>query len=83
MISNDNGPAVLEVDHKEALEWSTARLAEEFGRWFDAETIERWLRSSYDEVAEGATVTTYLPLLAERFTRERLKDARNRQHVSI
>ncbi|HKC77161.1 MAG TPA: arsenate reductase ArsC, partial [Gaiellaceae bacterium] len=28
--------------------------------------------SSYDEFAEGATITTYLPLIAQRFARQRL-----------
>jgi len=51
---------------------ATARLGEELGSTFGSETIQRYLRSSYVALAETATVLTHLPLLAERFTRERL-----------
>ena len=36
------------------------------------ETIERFLHSSYDQFAGRATVPNFLPLLAERFARQRL-----------
>ena len=36
------------------------------------ETIERFLYSSYHQFASRATVTNFLPLLAERFARQRL-----------
>jgi arsenate reductase len=48
-------------------------LATEFEGTFGAETIERFLVSSYDQIVEGATVTNFLPLLAERFARQRLE----------
>jgi protein-tyrosine-phosphatase len=40
---------------------------------FGPETIERFLHSSYDQFTETATVPTFLPLLAERFARQRLR----------
>ena len=40
---------------------------------FGEETIERFLYSSYDQFAARATVPNFLPLLAERFARQRLK----------
>ena len=40
---------------------------------FGRETIERFLYSSYDQFAGGSTVPTFLPLLAERFARQRLR----------
>nr|WP_296154196.1 MULTISPECIES: arsenate reductase ArsC [unclassified Pseudonocardia] len=40
---------------------------------FGTETIERFLHSSYDEFAGRAVVLNYLPLLAERFARQRLR----------
>ena len=40
---------------------------------FGKETVERFLYSSYDQFAEVATVSTFLPLLAERFARQRLR----------
>ena len=36
------------------------------------DTIERFLHSSYDQFAGRATVPNFLPLLAERFARQRL-----------
>lgn len=47
-------------------------LAGEFVGVFGAETVERCVRDSYRQLADGATVATYLPLLAQRFARERL-----------
>ena len=49
------------------------RLADEFDGVFGAETIERFLTSSYDQFASRATATNFLPIMAERFARQRLK----------
>jgi arsenate reductase len=56
-----------------ALGGAAHRLAAEFRGTYGAETIERFLHSSYDEFSSSATVRTYLPLLAERFARQRLQ----------
>lgn len=55
-----------------ALKSAAARLAHEFDGIYNAETIERFLHSSYDQFAKDATVFSYLPLMAERFARQRL-----------
>jgi arsenate reductase (thioredoxin) len=55
------------------LRTGTARLADEFAGTFGTETIERFLISSYDQLALHATVTKFLPLMAERFARQRLR----------
>ncbi len=60
------------LDQQVALHSAAVRLAEEFTGRFNSETIERFLSSSYDEFAGRATIVNYLPLLAERFARERL-----------
>ena len=39
---------------------------------FGVETIERFLHSSYDQFANRASIPNFLPLLAERFARQRL-----------
>nr|WP_286142164.1 arsenate reductase ArsC [Mycobacterium sp. D16Q16] len=44
----------------------------EFDGTFGTETIERFLHSSYEQYASRATVPNFLPLLAERFARQRL-----------
>lgn len=56
-----------------ALEPAATRLAEEFEGTFGRETVEQFLRTSFDQVSSRATVPNYLPLLAETFARQRLK----------
>jgi protein-tyrosine-phosphatase len=48
------------------------RLAEEFAGVFSQETIARYMVESQD-LLSGAKVSVYVPVLAHRFTRERLK----------
>ncbi|MDQ2707711.1 MAG: arsenate reductase ArsC [Actinomycetota bacterium] len=63
----------LTIDQQLALRTAASRLVGEFTNTFSVETIERFLHSSYDEFASRATVKNYLPLLAERFARQRLR----------
>jgi arsenate reductase (thioredoxin) len=62
----------LTVDQQHALLRAAAALHDEFDGIFSTETIERFLETSYDQFAERATVHHFLPLLAERFARQRL-----------
>ena len=62
----------LSIDQKLALNTAATRLRSEFGGTFGKETIERFLHSSYEQFAGRATIPNYLPLLAERFARQRL-----------
>jgi arsenate reductase (thioredoxin) len=63
---------VLTIDQQLALKSAAARLAEQFDGVFGLETIERFLTSSYDQFASRATATNFLPVMAERFARQRL-----------
>jgi protein-tyrosine-phosphatase len=63
----------LPVDQQLALRTAATNLTQQFDGTFGAETIERFLHTSYDEFAGRATVVHYLPLLAERFARQRLR----------
>lgn len=63
----------LSVDQQYALLSAASRLAADFSGVFGTETIDRFLHSSYDEFAGRATVAQFLPLLAERFARQRLR----------
>jgi arsenate reductase (thioredoxin) len=63
----------LSIDQQLALKTSANHLAREFDGTFGAETIERFLHSSYDEFASRAVVLNYLPLIAEKFARQRLR----------
>ena len=60
------------LDQQVALRTAATRLAGTFEGVFSAETIERFLSSSYDQFADRATISTFLPLMAERFARQRL-----------
>jgi arsenate reductase (thioredoxin) len=64
--------ADLSIDQDLALRTAAVRLSDRFGALFGVETIERFLHASYDEFASRAAVPNHLPLLAERFARQRL-----------
>lgn len=71
-----------------ALRSAALRLAAEFEGAFSVETIERFLMTSYDQFAGRATVVSFLPLLAERFARQRLQalarvDGKGRDGVPV
>lgn len=63
----------LSIDQQLALRTAASNLARKFDGTFGTDTIERFLYSSYDEFAGRAAVLNYLPLLAERFARQRLR----------
>ena len=62
----------LPAERQAALASAARTLSEEFDGVFSFQTIERFLLTSYADVARRMTVITWLPLLAERFARERL-----------
>jgi len=64
--------AGIPVDQQLALRTAAVRLADDFAGVYGAETIERFLHSSYDQFASVSTIPHFLPLLAERFARQRL-----------
>jgi protein-tyrosine-phosphatase len=63
----------LSIDQQLALKTAATHLGREFDGIFGVETIERFLHASYNDFAERATITQFLPLLAERFARQRLR----------
>ena len=63
----------LSIGQRLALKTAATRLQTDFGDMFGVETIESFLHSSYDQFAGRATVANFLPLLAERFARQRLR----------
>ncbi len=71
-----DGPAhyhpELSIDQQLALRTAARRLTGEFDGIYGTETIERFLHSSYDQFASLSSVPNFLPLLAERFARQRL-----------
>ncbi|SIK10555.1 arsenate reductase ArsC [Mycobacteroides abscessus] len=63
----------LSIDQQLALKTAAVRLENEFTDSFGIESIERFLHSSYDQFASRASIPRFLPLLAERFARQRLR----------
>jgi arsenate reductase (thioredoxin) len=63
----------LPIDQQLALKTAAVHLGREFDGTFGVETIERFLHTSYDDFASRAVVLHFLPLLAERFARQRLR----------
>lgn len=64
--------AWLSLDQQLALKTAATRLGQEFAGIYGTETITRFLESSFDQFADRATVARFLPLLAERWARQRL-----------
>ena len=65
--------AAITLEQTVALKAAASRLSRDFAGTFNEETIERFLYSSYEQFAGRATIATFLPLLAERFARQRLQ----------
>jgi arsenate reductase len=63
----------LNPDQHLALRTAARNLRETYEGTFSTETIELFLHTSYDQFAGRATVIHFLPLLAERFAKQRLK----------
>ena len=61
------------IDQRLALKTAASNLAGEFSEMFGVQTIDRFLHTSYDQFATRASVPNFLPLLAERFARQRLR----------
>jgi protein-tyrosine-phosphatase len=71
--TNVSGPrAEPSIDQQLALHTAAMRLARDFEGVYGSETIELFLHTSYDQFAAHSTVPHYLPLLAERFAKQRL-----------
>jgi protein-tyrosine-phosphatase len=65
-------PDSLSIDQQHVLRTAARRLRDEFVGTYGQETIERFLYSSYDQFSARGRIPNFLPLLAERFARQRL-----------
>lgn len=72
-MSDSHPRAQITLDQTVALKTAATRLSRDFVGTFNQETIERFLHSSYEQFAGKATIATFLPVLAERFARQRLQ----------
>jgi protein-tyrosine-phosphatase len=65
------------------LSGADARLREEFTGVFSSETISERLQASYAQLNRTARIDSFIALLAERFTRERLRAAAQAEGLSV
>ena len=70
---NTPGIDQLPLEQQHLIQGVSTRLQSEFAGTFGPETIERFVGDSLDQLLPTAKITTYLPVLAERFARERLR----------
>ena len=63
----------LPPDLQNLVRGAASRLEDEFSGVFGRETVERFVADSLGRLAATATIINYLPLLTERFSRERLR----------
>jgi arsenate reductase (thioredoxin) len=68
---------------RDVLSRSATHLAAGYDGVFAVETIERLLHESYDLLAATSRITTYLPLLAERFAADRLRSLARTQGAIV
>lgn len=63
----------LTTEQKLLIRQAARRLTDEFAGTFNAETIERYIADSQVKLGSQARIATWLPILIERFTRDRLR----------
>jgi len=68
-----NGASKLTTEQKYLIKQAAERVKKDFSGVFSVETIERFITESQDQLESRANVTTWLPILIERFARDRLR----------
>ena len=63
----------LPLDQQHLVHSVTSRLGPEFTGTFGAETIEPFVLDSLERMLPTTKIATYLPVLAEKFAKERLR----------
>lgn len=66
-------PVTLTTEERLQLREAAQRLQRRFEGEFNAETIERFMNESLDMLMARATTSIWVPLLAERFARDRFR----------
>lgn len=66
-------PITLTTAEQLQIREAAVRLHRRFAGQLNSETIERFMNDSLDMLVSRATTSTWIPLLAERFARDRLR----------
>ncbi len=72
-MTSTNQRATISLDHAHSLATGAARLAREYEGIFGKETIERFLHASYQDLTKFAKIQNHVPVLAEKFAKQRLR----------
>ena len=72
-MSNDDG---LTLEERLQIRHAAERLRAQFAGTFNTETVERFMKDSLDMLLAKAKQTLWVPLLAERLARDRLRALR-------
>jgi protein-tyrosine-phosphatase len=75
--------ATLPLDQRHLVQRAAESLKHHFEGTFGPETIERFVADSLNELLPTATVTAFLPVLAERFAKDRLRALAKVEGLSI
>lgn len=67
------GLGQLPLDQQQLVRSLTTRLQREFSGTFGPETIERFVVDSVEQLLPTAKITSFVPVMGERFARERLR----------
>ncbi len=70
---NDLSLRDLPLDQQHLVRTVVAHLEPQFAGTYGAETIQRFVIDSLEQLLPTAKITTFLPVLAEKFTKERLR----------
>lgn len=73
MTRDGAAPASLTTEQILQIKTAARRLQNEFAGTFSTETIERYITDSQTRLERRARFATWLPILIERFTRDRLE----------
>jgi arsenate reductase (thioredoxin) len=63
----------VQMDLERQLRRTVDRLTAEFQGTFGPVTVERFTRETFETLSRTATITDFLPLFCDRFTRDRLR----------
>ena len=72
-MTDQNRGEKLSTEQKLLIRQAAERLRQEFEGTFSTETIERYITDSQIKIESRANFAQWLPLLIEKFTRERLR----------
>jgi hypothetical protein len=72
MSTQMSGPPPASPEEIQLIKSSSARLQRDFDGVFGVETIQRFMSDSFERLA-NARIRTFVPVMAERFTRDRLR----------